>query len=792
MSRPGRRESLHADALSYMAVADAHRLAGRREESRVALDAALMAAVDAMELVPDEFRDDAERAFIAALVKRWAAFGSVSFSDSIAAVERALPIIAGALDKATTGAVTQAIALARTLRGEGSTAEMLAAAEANVVAAAGDPVASAEAEAYLASHLEWLGSVALAREHLATARSHIESVSDVVRDTVEETDRFVRQIEAHITFAEGRHLDAAAAFEELATDYGDRGVAFLATAASAYVAAGSVGRARAVLERIEGLPSELWAADILGIEGELLLEEGRYREACLTFDEALVALGSTPHSDLRWRLLHGRGRARAGIGDAAAALDEYVAAAEEALRTRRAPLGYELDSHSIAEKRPLFDEAIALAADVAAAETCVNLMEKIKAAALSAMLSIPSSVRAADDEITALGDAADAIELALKHAGPANAATFMARREELLERRQAAIDRYRRDDPRWALLTIPPPFDARLLKRALRTRRQAVISIHVTESEIVSVVVDGDGFASGRMTHGAMKRIEHYVANLTAAHPTSAAFDPTRLKIDVADIVPDSLLDRALGSDTVVVVPHAVLHLLPWPALQFRGRRLFELRPIGVLPNLTCVQLLESPVTPSIGATLIGTGRDLPGVLAEIGDIAAVYEGRVTVLEGEDVVQGRVLRELASSEDAVLHLACHGRADTQWPMSSGLEASDRLVDASDIVIGGVGRREVVLSACSTGWRPYKVRDTQLLADDVLGLPGALLEGGASSLLVSIPPAEDQPMRRLCVAYHRARRAGDSPLFALARAQRERSDAGDPAWGWAGSVLYSCW
>jgi CHAT domain-containing protein len=125
-------------------------------------------------------------------------------------------------------------------------------------------------------------------------------------------------------------------------------------------------------------------------------------------------------------------------------------------------------------------------------------------------------------------------------------------------------------------------------------------------------------------------------------------------------------------------------------------------------------------------------------------------------------------------------------------MASGLEASDRVVDATEILAQGVRRREVILSACSTGWRPYKVGDLDLLADDIIGLPGAMLEGGASSILVSIPPTEDEPMRRLVVEYHAARRRGLRPIPAVAAAQRGRLTSGDPVWGWGGTVVYGCW
>ena len=73
----------------------------------------------------------------------------------------------------------------------------------------------------------------------------------------------------------------------------------------------------------------------------------------------------------------------------------------------------------------------------------------------------------------------------------------------------------------------------------------------------------------------------------------------------------------------------------------------------------------------------------------------------------------------------------------------------------------------MLSACSTGWRPQAAEHIELTGDDILGLPSALLEAGARSIVVSIPKAIDDVTREFMVAYHRRRAGGDTPLVAFA-------------------------
>ena len=56
-----------------------------------------------------------------------------------------------------------------------------------------------------------------------------------------------------------------------------------------------------------------------------------------------------------------------------------------------------------------------------------------------------------------------------------------------------------------------------------------------------------------------------------------------------ADLIPIRLLERVVKADSLVVVPHGQLHLLPWAGLLHQGRRLFEYLPLGVLPNLAAL-----------------------------------------------------------------------------------------------------------------------------------------------------------------------------------------------------------
>src|SRR5262249_35502020 len=188
-----------------------------------------------------------------------------------------------------------------------------------------------------------------------------------------------------------------------------------------------------------------------------------------------------------------------------------------------------------------------------------------------------------------------------------------------------------------------------------------------------------------------------------------------------------------------LIAPHGRLHLLPWPSLPFNGRRLFEHMAVGVVPNLTCALALDTVSRKAPRAALAGVTtypgltqiQDLPFTGAELDTLAAFYGSRlITPPLINEAATETAVRALAAREDtasAVLHLSCHGTLSIEEPLASGVLLQDGKIDAAEWAQLRVQYDEVVLSACSTGWRPMSAQGVTLDGDDVLGAPGALLE-----------------------------------------------------------------
>jgi CHAT domain-containing protein len=341
----------------------------------------------------------------------------------------------------------------------------------------------------------------------------------------------------------------------------------------------------------------------------------------------------------------------------------------------------------------------------------------------------------------------------------------------------------------------------------LSSRSQAALTLHYEPPDVTAVLLFG-----GELTASQTKLSEKVVANLTEYAHNLRKPKPNFYKYDLSaeyviaakDLVPAPLLERALSARSLVVIPHGLLHLVPWAGLVHEGKRLFERLPVAILPNLAAA-VTDIPRSRPRSATLLGVAHypgfeklgDLPNAPGEMTDIHGLYgEAGIAVhgpLLDEDATEAAfwdIGKHVAGSGN-LLHVSCHGIIVPTEPMNSGLLLFDAKVDAAEVARAPLPFDEVVLSACSTGWRPSEVGDIVLTADEILGIPGGFLEAGVKSVLVSIPQAEGRAARALTTHYHRGRAAGDAPLLALQAAQKQMLQSGVRPCLWVGFALYGC-
>ncbi len=547
-----------------------------------------------------------------------------------------------------------------------------------------------------------------------------------------------------------------------------------------------------------------------------LLLRDQHQAAVAAALEGLSALRDHPDPDLEWRLhdLLGQGLARLGREDEARAA--FRAAVDVILDLRRSQLGHRLDSTFLIDKLPVFERALDAACRADDAVDAARLIDFVKARALTAVLSIArdpvSEPHTREEEFEAVSAALDALDYQ-RYAGVWGREQN-DRRKTLRCRRAQLLEELRFSDPRWRTLTEPARVDVDLVLTYLQTRHHAALTLYLREEEVVAVLlVDGEAVL-GRtsLAPSTVRALRAHTDNLRRDSPQWLDFDLHATHgVCAEDLVPRHLWERALAADALLMVPNGLLHLVPWAGLVLDGQRLCERVAIGVLPSLACLLLLGRVEAPPSRVALIGapdySGLELldhlPGAAGELGAVAQVHAGSLLAAPriGPAATQGGFWALADDAEaaggDATLHVSCHGTLDDREPMSSGLLLADGRIDAGDILLRHLPYTEVVLSSCSSGWRPTVVRDIDptgrddvvLMGDDALGLPAAFLEAGASSALVSIPQAQDGVTKAFVEVYHVLRRSGCTPIAALHGAQKTMLQLEITPALWIGFTVY---
>jgi CHAT domain-containing protein len=197
----------------------------------------------------------------------------------------------------------------------------------------------------------------------------------------------------------------------------------------------------------------------------------------------------------------------------------------------------------------------------------------------------------------------------------------------------------------------------------------------VTESEVVLWVVDRHGARVLRSPVGRQSlnaQVRHFRTAIAKQAPLG---DIQRQAL--------ALYERLLGAarqeirgDRLLIVPHGVLHYLPFGALRSpAGRWLVEDFALGTLPSASVLRYLADKGTGASARALVvgnpdlGPNLELPWAQREarmVGD----REQEATVLVRGAATEARVKKLVESA--GLIHFATHGEFSPSDPLSSAL------------------------------------------------------------------------------------------------------------------------
>jgi len=751
--------------------------------------------------------------------------------------EKAISLSAEHLSKFATAERERQRAASLISQGRFNEALVILTAARNRFKEQGDPINMASVTANIAGILEWLGDFDRALEEVKLASQFIEpliseegvspldiaaSLSSGQFQEAQDLEKLLKisleleQIQARMDRYLGNFVEAERQFRKIMSKVpavSQPAIEF--QLAAILIASGRCKEGLDFVKRLEPTFKGLLRPKLgvlLKVKAEALLGLGKPDEALTMLDAAVDDLSNYRDPDSLWKVQWLRASTLGALDRPAQALETYTQTISTINDLRKAPLGYRLDSTYLRDKLPVFEAAIALAYKSDDAENCCRFMEMIKSRILTATLSIPASDQPKstsdlDRRVDDLSRQIDALEYTAYSTGGID--EIKQRRESLLSARTDLMEQIRFSDPRWRSLSEPIPFDIKRILDLLEKREQAALTLFYQPYQVTGVLLK-DGKCSVKtvqLSAETIAALANYQQNLQSTQPRLQWYDPSAgLKLDAQHFVSAELWTSAIQAASLIIIPHGPLHLLPWAGLTFKGKRLFEYCPVGIVPNLSCLPSLQTDFSAPPHVALIGAPdysslpklRPLQYALEELETIRDIYSSRSAVIDDVLMAQTALKTnfwQIAKHENAagnILHIACHGNFVTGFPMNSGLLLTDGKIDATNIARSRLLYDEVILSACSTGYRPTEVRGVALSGDDILGLPGAFLEAGVRSILVGIPRVREDATLQFMTIYHETRVEGKSPMFALQETQRAMLSS--PLYSpylWIGFTVYGC-
>lgn len=247
---------------------------------------------------------------------------------------------------------------------------------------------------------------------------------------------------------------------------------------------------------------------------------------------------------------------------------------------------------------------------------------------------------------------------------------------------------------------------------------------------------------------------------------------------------------RHIHGERLLIVPHGILHYLPFAALLGpEGRWLVEDYTLATLPSASLLKYLQekgagaSTQILAVGNPDLGPTLNLRYAEREAEAVGAHYPGAIVLVRG-DATKPRV--KALSRQAGLLHFATHAELNEQSPLASALllapeGAENGRLDVREIFGLELHARLVVLSACETALGQLS------RGDELVGLQRAFLYAGTPAIVTTLWKVDDRASFELMRTFYDNLEAL-GPAGALRQAQRTVRTEFPHPFAWAGFVV----
>jgi CHAT domain-containing protein/Tfp pilus assembly protein PilF len=236
-----------------------------------------------------------------------------------------------------------------------------------------------------------------------------------------------------------------------------------------------------------------------------------------------------------------------------------------------------------------------------------------------------------------------------------------------------------------------------------------------------------------------------------------------------------------LQAEHLLIVPHDLLHYLPFHAFFDGARYLIDQFTISYAPSASVYRLCCMKRAEADGAPLIMGVPDAraPYIAEEIQAVAKVFPD-AQVFMGAEATAARL--QTCGPASRLVHIATHGTFRRDNPMFSSIRLGNGPFSVVDLYQLRLSAELVTLSGCSTGLNAI------VGGDELLGLVRGLLYAGARTVLLTLWDAYDMSTAEFMKAFYRHAQTRSNKAHALQLAMRELREQYPHPFYWAPFVL----
>ena len=507
--------------------------------------------------------------------------------------------------------------------------------------------------------------------------------------------------------------------------------------------------------------------------GEARRQLGRKEAAWKAYETAVRIAGSVGKPETLWRA-HGRlGRLAEGAKRDQEAFDHY-AEAIQIIETMRSELGDSgLKAQFMENKLQLYEWMIRLLLNTGQDEEAFRYLERAKARVMLDMLqekSFSSKNREIQELLSkerSLREQLFELATSQEEALPQESGEGEEDEEEPTEvpaeknqdfervylEMNSVVGRIDNLDPELASLLSVNPLNAREVQSLLDD--QTALLAYFVGSDLNALFLVTKEKVKGMQLNYSRKKISKSIKEFRAFTDEGVSlrlFQSREYEKPLADLY--EMLVKPVEKEIsakkhLVVVPHGMLHYLPFHALRSpQGTYLLESHSLSYLPSASVLKYARAKNHKNRNAFLVAANPEtglppLPSAEVEAREVSKFFDNKL-VLVGPGATKSKVVTQ-APRYDMLL-FSTHGEMIESDPLRSNLRFTPSQGDDGKLTVGEIFDMEVkanlvTLSACETGLARGTAGDLPR-GDDLVGLSRAFIHAGAPSVIGSLWQVSD--------------------------------------------------